>query len=425
MLRHFLMPKLLLATLGSLGDLHPYLALGLELKRRGHTVTIATSGVHAPRVAACGLNFAPVRPDESDFLRDSGTMEQLMDQRRGSEAIMKLIILPWLRPMFDDLSVATRGQDLLLSHPLTLPIRLIAESRGIPWVSSFLAPISLLSAHDPPVLPPLPLLRHFRWLGPGFHRALFGLGRRVMRPWFKGWDALRAELGLPAVAGNPILEEQHAPRLALALYSPLFGPKPPDAPPQTVVTGFPFFDPPGGQTLAPELEDFVAAGEPPVVFTLGSSAVRTAGGFYQRARAAVREAGCRAVFLIGEDERNALTDLDERCLAVSFADHALLFPRGGLIVHQGGVGTTAQALRAGVPSLIVPFAHDQFDNAARVERLGAGRVGSHRASAAKFARQLRALLADKPMRARAVEVGAQICAERGVEAACDAFLRMQ
>ncbi len=419
--------RILLATLGSLGDLHPYLALSLELKQRGHAVTIATSDVHAVRVEQCGLAFAKIRPDEPDWAAEPDLIAELMDAKRGSELVVRRFMIAPLRDMFEDLTRVSAGHDLLVGHPLTPAIRLVAELQGVPWVSSLLAPLSVMSADDPPVLPILPALRHFRWLGRGFHRALIGLGNRVSRPWFAEWDRLRAELGLPSDPANPIFFGQHAPRRALALFSGHFAAPQSDWPPQLLATGFPFFEPPGLTTLDAALGDFLRAGDPPVIFTLGSSAVKCAAGFYQRAKEAVAalRPRRRAVFLVGEDERNQLGPLDDSMFACAYADHGQLFPRSAAVVHQGGIGTTAQALRAGVPALIVPFAHDQFDNGHRVERLGVGRLGNRHASGARLARDLDHLLSRADSVAAAQRLGERIRAERGTANACDALLSLQ
>lgn len=410
--------RLLLGTIGSLGDLHPYLALGRALAERGVEVVIATAPAHAKRVIAAGLVAAPVRPDEPDWSQTPGLMAALMDPKRGSERIVREYLMPGLRETASDFAAALEGVDAVVSHPLALPLPLLAEQRGLPWVSSVLAPISLFSAHDPPVLAPAPWLRHFRWLGPGFHRALFRGGRKMSRGWLADWDALRRDLGLPPSDAHALFEGQYSPRLNLALFSPRFGPRQPDWPAATVAPGFPLYDPPGAEP-DPELEDFLAAGTPPLVFTLGSSAVRCAEGFYQRALEAARLLRRRAVFLVGEDAANDLGPLEDSFLARRYLDFARIFPRAALVVHQGGIGTTAQGLRAGVPALIVPFSHDQFDNAARAARLGAAEMGNHRWNAKRLSAACARLLA----RRRPTELAAALAAEPGAEGAAEALLQ--
>jgi UDP:flavonoid glycosyltransferase YjiC (YdhE family) len=223
---------------------------------------------------------------------------------------------------------------------------------------------------------------------------------------------------------DPIFDGQHSPDLVLAMFSELVAKPQPDWPPNTRVTGFAFYDRlDKAAGLAPELARFLDAGPAPIVFTLGSSAVMDAGDFYQQSAAAAAELGQRAILLIGRDPRNApLQPLPDGVLAAEYAPFSELFWRASAIVHQGGVGTTAQALRAGRPMLFVPFAHDQPDNAARVIRLGVARqIDRQQYRAKKVAAELRKLLEEPGYAAKARDVGRRIQSEDGVSAACDAI----
>jgi UDP:flavonoid glycosyltransferase YjiC (YdhE family) len=179
-----------------------------------------------------------------------------------------------------------------------------------------------------------------------------------------------------------------------------------DWPAHAHATGFPFFEQADG--LAPELERFLDAGDPPIVFTLGSAAVGTAGDFFRHSAEVAVSLGRRAVLLVGRDPRNRLADrLPRGVIAVPYAPHAAVFPRASVVVHQGGIGTTGEAMRAGRPMLVVPYGHDQPDHAARLTRLGlARRVPRARYDAATAAREIRLLLEDASYAARAAETGA-------------------
>ncbi len=249
---------------------------------------------------------------------------------------------------------------------------------------------------------------------------MWSLGEWATRGWIPEVFALRKELGLPRGA-NPLFA--HSPRLSLALFSKWLADRPPDWPPQTVVTGFPFYD--RGEAAPPELDPFLAAGPPPVVFTLGSSAVRAAGNFFHESLAAAQRLGVRAVLVAGSDPQGLPPRLPENVLAIPYAPHAEVMPRGAVTVHQGGIGTTAQALRAGKPELIVPFGHDQFDNANRVKRLGAGEILTRqRYTAVNVERALRRLLTERSYAEAAARLGERVRAERGSEAAADAIERL-
>ena len=213
-----------------------------------------------------------------------------------------------------------------------------------------------------------------------------------------------------------MIEGQFSQHGTLALFSRVLAQPQRDWPPNVTVTGTVFYN--GPEPLAAELEDFLAAGEPPVVFTLGTSAVGAAGGFYHESVAAVAKLDVRAVLLTGGFAQNRPANLPPNVLLVDRAPHQLLFPRASVVVHQCGAGTTAQALRTGRPTLLVPHGHDQFDNARRVHKLGVARQllpSEYRAE--RVARELRGLLNEAHYLERAAAVQVVVREERGAEAA--------
>ena len=411
------MARIVLATIGSYGDLHPYLALGLGLQARGHRVTIATSGLYHDKLLAAGLDYAPLRPDIS--WEDKELVARLMHPKRGSEEVIRHWLMPRLRQTFEDLCAAVVGADLLVSADIVYAAPIVAAVTGVPWATSTVAPLSLFSAYDPPVFPVWQGLADLRVLGPRAMRPLMALARRLTEPWGAAARALRRELGLPP-GPHPIMAAQHSPALDLALFSPVLGAPQPDWPPAVKQTGFLWYDRhEHDQGLAPELAAWLAAGPPPVCFTLGSAAVFAADDFYLEAAAAAQRAGLRAVLLVGLDPHPKLVDsVGADGFLASYAPFSELFPHCAAVVHQGGVGTTGQVLRAGRPALIVPRAHDQFDNGARVARLGAGRVLPRaRFRAARVAAELRRLLDEPGYSVAAAEAGRRVAAEDGVGAA--------
>ncbi len=414
--------RIVLTTFGSLGDLHPYIAIALGLQARGHEAVIATSSFYRHKIEALGIGFHAVRPDHPDLEANPDLMRRIMDRRKGSEVVIRELMMPVLRETYEDMLEAAEGADLLVSHVLTFTTRLVAEKMSIPWASTFLQPLGLFSVYDPPVLPPAPFLSKLRFLGPAFHRALFWSAKRRVRSWVEPWHRLRAEIGLPPTLESPLFEGQNSPSLVLALFSKLLANKQPDWPPQTVITGFPFYDQEGEGVMPPELLRFLDAGPPPLVFTLGSSAVLDAGMFYEHSAAAAKLLDRRAVLLIGKDPRNRSASLPDGIVTFEYAPFSQLFLRAAAIVHQGGIGTTAQAMRSGRPMLVMPYAHDQPDNAARVTRLGIGRtIPRHRYTPARASAELRHLLDDPIYGQRASAVGEQVRREDGVRATCDAL----
>jgi len=346
-----------------------------------------------------------------------------MHKRRGPEYVLREMTLGHLRTAFDDLRPAAEAADLVVTHPLALGAQLFARAADRPWASTVLSPLSLFSKTDPAIFSGVPFEQGLARLGPRGQGVILRLADFVLSRWLAPYREIEAELGLPP-GPNPILHGQHSPHLVLALFSPQFGPRQADWPPNTVTAGFPFLADP--QPLAPELESFLAAGPPPVVFTLGSAAVGAAGAFYERSIAAIEGLGLRAVLLIGSDPANRPRRLlPSNLLTVGYAPHAALFARAALIVHQGGVGTSAEALRSGKPMLVVPHCHDQPDNAHRLERLGVARViPAERYTARRARRAISALLADAQTADRARVLGGEIAAETGVANACDALERL-
>ncbi len=412
--------RVIVTAFGSLGDLHPYLAIALGLKSRGHEVVLVTSACYRRKVEALGLGFRAMRPD-STFVDDPDVMRRVMDLRTGLEHVLRRVILPAVRESYEDTLAATEGADLLVSHPICFAAGLVAEATGIPWASTMVTPLGLASAYDPPALPGYAgLSRALRPLGPAFWGPLRRLLKRATRPWAAPIDGLRADLGLPPAAAHPLVDG-HSPSLHLALFSRSLSAEQPDWPPQTVITGFPFFDRDGETGLPPDLARFLDDGPPPVVFTLGYSAAAVAGRFYQSSAAAAVRLGRRAVLVL-KDPRNRPASLPEGVTTVDYAPFSRLFPRSALIVHHGGVGTTGLAMRAGRPMLAVPFAHDHPDNAARLTRLGVARtLASHGYNADRAARELNALLDNPGYSERARWVGERVREEDGVGSACDAL----
>jgi UDP:flavonoid glycosyltransferase YjiC (YdhE family) len=330
---------------------------------------------------------------------------------------MEELLFPAVRESYKELLEIVDGSDLLVTHPVTFAGPLVAYKTGIRWISTVLAPISFLSAYDPPVPPFWSWLVQLKRLGPGFMKVALQAARHAYKP--ATIYKLREELGVPDY-GNPVFEGQHSPTRVLALFSPLFAEPHPDWPPHTRFAGFPFYDAATGTRLSDELQNFLDDGPPPIVFTLGSSAVWVARDFFQQSVAAAKALGRRAILVIG-DERNLPSEpLPSTILAVDYAPFELLLPRSCLMIHHGGIGTTSHGLRAGVPALIVPFAFDQFDNAAHAVRTGTSRTlyRSHY-KASRVAKELGILL-DRPNYAqRAREISSRLKLENGAETASD------
>jgi UDP:flavonoid glycosyltransferase YjiC (YdhE family) len=410
--------RILLTTTGSLGDLHPFIAIGLELRSRGHAVTLATSNFYRSKVEQTGLRFAPMGPHLG--LEISEVMDRLIDLKKGPEYLVRHILYPSVPAAYAEVMEAVREAELIVTHPITFAAQIAAEKTGMPWLSTVTAPLSFFSRFDPSVIAPYPFVIKLRALGPAFYGIVKELGRVKTKFWLAPITRFRASVGLP-LGQDPVFEGQHSPQRVLALFSSLMAEPQPDWPAHTLVTGFPFYDQgEHGHGIDPDLERFLGAGPPPVVFTLGSSAVQQAGNFYRESLAAVRRLGCRAVLLVGS---NPLQEpLPAGTVAFPYAPFSKIFPRAAVIVHSGGMGTCAQALAAGRPMLVVPFAFDQPDNAARLQRLGVARaIPRKHYTARRASPELEHLLTDPAYTASAAGAARRIAEENGVRAACDAI----
>jgi len=419
--------RIVLSNIGTYGDIHPLIALAVELKRRGHVPVMALPAVYAPKIAPLGIEFRAIRPDIDP--KNTVLVEMIYDVKKGTERGLRDFLFPVLRRTYDDLlEVATKPEraDLLLLGELNYAGPIVADVTGIPWASYVLAPLSFFSAFDPPVLPPYRRLSRADRAVPGMGRAMRRLARFATRKWPQPIYDLRQRLGLPRGA-NPLFDAKHSPYLVLALFSHVLGVEQRDWPPNSLITGFCFYDAENGEAgLPPHLEMFLGEGPPPIVFTLGSAAVLAAGRFFEFSARAAMKLGTRAVLLIGRDERNRpRQELPSSICVAEYAPYSALFSRASLVVHQGGVGTTAQCLRAGKPMLIMPYSHDQPDNARRMRRLKVSRTiqrGNY--TPVRVARKIRKMQ-DEPMYARRAEsVMRQLSHEDGTKTACDALEKL-
>ena len=413
------MARIVLTTFGSLGDVHPKIALGLELRKRGHEVVFNVMEAFREKFETLGFQIAPLRPNLDP--EDKELARRIMDAKTGSKMIFKELLMPNLRPMYEDILQAAENADVIISGEIVLPIKSVVEQTGIKWISTSLAPISFLSTEDPSVYPTAEFLEYLRFMPSAYHRLILFIARKTALNWFKPYRKFRRELGLDE-NHNPMFGDKYSKLLHLAMFSKALAKPQADWAKSTLQTGFCFYD--GEQDLgqmSEDLEKFLDEGEPPIVFTLGSAAVMDARDFYEQSIAAAKLLNKRAVMLYGIFNEPP-KGLDQDRVGFDYAPFSRLFPRAAAVVHQGGVGTTSQVLRAGVPMLVMPYSHDQPDNAARCRRLGVGEVISRdNYQANRVAMKLRKLLTDMNYKVNAAEAKRIVESENGVQTACDAI----
>jgi UDP:flavonoid glycosyltransferase YjiC (YdhE family) len=418
------LPKILIATFGSLGDLHPFIALGQALQREGFAIVVATSSEHREAVESAGLGFTAIKPSAQEVTErlgtDFGGLARRMSENDGF--LFKDVIFPHLREAFDQFLAASEDAVAIVAHSIAFAAQAAAEKRGLPLVVVTLSPVLLYSAHDPPFASGLPFVPGPRGrLALAYNRALLGLLGRFAQFWAAPLTGFRRDLGLPA-RGPFALFHGPAPGVAtIALHSPTLLHAEPHQGRHVLVAGHSFHDSnaPMEESEAEALEAFLSQGPAPVVFTLGSFVAHGHEEHYRACMEACAALGVRAVLLAhAEDVARLRAAAPAELHVAPYVPHSLLFPRALVVAHHGGIGTSGQALRAGKPQLVTPFLGDQQDNAARLRRLGVARTLAGRAiNPLRLARELRALLETPDYALRARELGAVVSQEDGASAA--------
>jgi UDP:flavonoid glycosyltransferase YjiC (YdhE family) len=379
--------------MGSLGDLHPMIALGLELRRRGHEVVISTWNGYAEKIGMLGFEFVPLRPSLDP--NDKELIKRAVDTRNGPETVIRELVLPYLDDMFEDLKTACDGADAVVTGELLYVARSLREITGINWITTTLSPLTLFSFHDPGIYPGAGFLELLRPLPVFVHRGIFAFARLTINHWFKPYREFRKRRGLDP-DHDPVFLDKFSEQCHLAMFSRAFAAPQPDWPPQTIQPGFCFYDGQEDEGEMPNgLQAFLDSGGPPIVFTLGSAAVMDAGTFFDESAKAAKKLNRRAVLIYGRDNEppKGLTD---NIVGFEYAPFSRVFQRAACVVHQGGVGTTGQVLRAGVPHLVMPYAHDQPDNAARIRRIGVGEmIDRHKYTGDRAAKLISDILSDQ------------------------------
>jgi len=370
--------KFLLSTFGSAGDVYPILGLALELQARGHEVTLATNPHFADLARRHDVRFEALGTEElfNAVLADPN----LWHPRRAFATV------------FGGLQTTLKQQYALHAEPGVIGItncfglgaRLAQEKLGRPLVTVHLQPAVLWSDYEPPTFA--------GFFGPRWLRSLqFRFGQRFyIDPTVASFlDPWRAELGLPRV--RKFMKSWNSPTAVLGLFPEWFAKPQPDWPANFIQADFPLWSDDAGKSLPSDVATFLDRGDPPIVFTPGTANVH-AKGFFTAAVEACRALGRRGMLLTKYREQ-VPTDLPESVAHFDYVPLNDVLPRSSAFVHHGGVGSTSQALAAGIPQIIMPLAHDQFDNVTRIEKLGVGvRLVVKQFTGPRLAKKLESLL---------------------------------
>jgi UDP:flavonoid glycosyltransferase YjiC (YdhE family) len=468
-------PRIILCTAGSHGDIHPFIAVALALKVRGAQPVISTNPYFQHEIESEGLRFhaSGELVDVADFIRQNPWMHKPLV---AGPKLFRDVVLPRVPEAQARLQAIIHEfkPHAVIVHPLCLGASAVCDQHRIPWMSMPLSPVLWMSRHEPCCTVPI---------GPGKHnpplwwwRFVRFMGTRTMRSLIqRPLNADRAARNLPPIQNHWENVTRGGAR-SLGLWAQAFRAPMPDDPTQAAICGFPFYDQ-ANKTWPQrdELERFLNAGPPPILFSLGTATVHDPGRFYEHAAKAATALNQRAVLLVGRGStapqqnqpnsspqpslsgpegwqpvaggeaspqrgraeppvnRNSTSSPEgathtqtndstqsqtKAIITIPYAPFSQLMPRCAINVHHGGIGSTAQGLRAGKPTLIVPHSHDQFDNAARCERLGTSlTLPANRLNAARLTTALRTILDSPQMKSRAATLAPAMAHDGAASAA--------
>lgn len=407
------MKKFLLVPFGSSGDVHPFIALGMELKKRGHPVTVIVNGYFKKLTERAGLNFVEFGT-ESEYLA-MAQHPDIWHPRRAFPLIAKQVAasLPQLVETIRELNEP--NNTVVAASSLAMGARLAQEKYGIPTATIHLQPGIFRSVYSPPVLPGMTIPT---WAPKILIRILYGIVDSVVDQVLgRPLNRCRKTLNLPAVKGV-MGDWWHSPQLTIGFFPDWYFPHPPDWPAEFKTTEFPVFDGDGVEELSDGVSTYLNEGEPPVVIT-GGSAMHHDKEFFSLCVKACMHLGVRGVILARF--KNQLPDnLPPTIRHFDYVPFGKVFPHAAAVIHHGGVGTVSQCFKAGRPQLIVPLAHDQFDNASRVHQLGAGiRLDLPKATVSSITSALKDLISNRTYTTAARNLSRRMGNANGVSQTCD------
>ena len=405
--------KILLPTIGSAGDVHPVLALGIALQARGHRATILTNPLFQELIEGQGVGFLPV--GTLDDARATIADPDLWHPRKGFEVVAKRAILPAMVEVYRHIERHADGGTIVVASGIAFGARIAQERLGVPTATVHLQPSIIRSLVDQGMAGNMRIsASQPMWFKRAFFRFAdwFLIDRALKAPV----NDFRATLGLPPV-DRLMHRWLHSPQLVIGLFPDWFATPQPDWPPETHLVGFPLWDS-GDRTMPSDAREFLETGEPPIVFTPGSAAA-TLHRYFHESVVAARELGARAMLVTNFPEQ-VPADLPSYVKTFGYLPFSELLPHAAVLVYHGGIGTLAQTIKAGIPHLVVPNGHDQFDNAWRIEQLGLGRgIPQTQYRANRVAAAIRAILADGGGRERRRDYASRIDSDAALTRACE------
>jgi sterol 3beta-glucosyltransferase len=418
--------RIAIIAIGSRGDVQPYIALGHGLRKAGHTVRLVTQQNFEVLVKSHGLEFWPIRGNSQEMM-ESSEMRELSEKGNFATALRHIIknaersLIEWM----EDGLVACQEIDLLIAGSVGLLIgSTLAEKLHFPVIQAHLVPYTPTRTFPSVLLPQtLPILGGaFNLISSHLLLQMIWLGSRPMIN-----QTRKKVLGLPPAS---FVEPSHSNRSKgfplLYGFSPSVLPAPADWSADDHVTGYWFLDPADDWTPPPALLDFLQAGSPPVYIGFGSMSSRKPAETTDLVLKALLKTQQRAILLAGWGGMQK-TDLSASVFMVDSIPHTWLFSHVAAVVHHGGAGTTAAGLRAGVPSIVIPFLADQPFWGKRVHDLGVGPapIPRRKLTVDRLAQAIEEAVTNTVMRQRAAELGSKIQAEDGIANAVEIIQRIE
>ena len=411
---------------GSRGDVQPYIALGKGLRNAGNVVRLVTHQDFETLVNSHGLEFWPVQGKVQDIAQSTEMRELL--ERGNFLTIMSQMAKEAQRGALHLAKggvAACRGMDLVIAGIGGLFVGFsLAEKLELPFLQAYYIPFLPTQAFPSFLFPKLQ-----SWFGGSLNRLSHHLTRQIMWQGFRSADRLarRKVLGLPATSFWGPYNSDRAHGLPILYgFSPSVIPPPSDWNNDIHVTGYWFLDPADDWTPPPALMEFLQAGSPPVYIGFGSMSNRKPEETADLVLQALARTQQRAILLSGWDGLRKV-DLPDSVFMVDSVPFSWLFPRVAAVVHHGGAGTTAAGLRAGIPSIVIPFFGDQPFWGQRVAELGVGPepIPRRKLTVERLAQAVQDAVTDQTMRQRAANLGSQIQAEDGIARAVEIIQQIE
>jgi len=387
--------EILLPTIGSAGDVHPVIELGNALFKRGHKATVITNAFFEQQVREAGLDYVAMGTlhEAEQIIADP----RLWHPTKSFACIVERAIAPNIERLYRIIQERQTPRTVVAASGLCFGARVAQEKLGVPLATIHLQPSMLRSLIDSgsqgrirmDATVPRLLKQAFFWIA-----DTLMIDRQLAPPL----NAFRASLGLPSMH-HIFRDYVHSPQLVIGLFPEWFASPQPDWPQNTHLTGFVMHDDAARSGITPEVDEYLTAGPPPLLFTPGSAAA-TLKDFFRESVEACRIVGYRAM-LVTQFPEQVPEELPPGVRHFSYLPFSQIIPRCAAIVYPGGIGTMAQAIKAGIPHLIVPHGHDQPDNAFRIKRLGLGsRIYPELYKAPRVSRELAQLITSAEVRNR-------------------------